>query len=151
MLLLCALFLAAGLLFSATMHCQSWQLTQRSPTRRIHENKIYAMLQELGDIIAYVVANRGDGGEAPAAGGADAGSGSDSEADSDNGAAELNAAGSGTDSGASAPETDAAAAAGGGSRKAKKGPRPLQTFVFSATLTLPQSLRRRLRKGEAWT
>ena len=26
----------------------------------------------------------------------------------------------------------------------------LQIFVFSATLTLPQSLRKRLRKGKAW-
>jgi hypothetical protein len=28
-----------------------------------------------------------------------------------------------------------------------KGPPLLQTFVFSATLTLPEKLRRRLRKG----
>ncbi len=35
--------------------------------------------------------------------------------------------------------------------QAKEAKRKLQTFVFSATLTLPESLRRRLKKGKAWS
>ena len=39
------------------------------------------------------------------------------------------------------------AEAGGPGQKQQGGARPLQTFVFSATLTLPPALRKRLRKG----
>ena len=39
------------------------------------------------------------------------------------------------------------AEAGGRGQQQQGGVRPLQTFVFSATLTLPPALRKRLRKG----
>jgi hypothetical protein len=132
-----------------------------------------SMMQELGNIVEYVVANRGGGGggkgrksgepaDASADGGSadsdseagdsdiEAGSGSDQDAEE---AEEAQASGSSGDddvAAASPPETDAApaAAAGSGSGKQDGGAtRPLQTFVFSATLTLPAGLRRRLRKG----
>lgn len=61
-------------------------------------------------------------------------------------ASELGAATSngGDVAGGDAPQEDAAE---GEPHQAAERAGPLQTFVFSATLTLPQKLRRRLRKG----
>ncbi len=105
--------------------------------------------QDLGNIIAYITANRGGASgstrdvpapAAPALGGDSSGSASESGRESDPGSAEELSDGAAGSSGG-----DQGGAVGG--RRRGGGPVPLQTFVFSATLTLPENLRRRLRKG----
>ena len=129
-------------------------------------------LQEMANILDMIIAAKGrapdpaagadgDGGlAAQAAADADAeGSGSDAEGDekedsygdeSDDEGDEMDSGGE--DAGdemdeASGDDGDAEEGGSGGGARIVRSHSEMQTLVFSATLTLPMSLRRRLRKG----